>query len=71
MKLTTIDNTVPLDPHTRRVRGELMKLKAAASTTPLQEWLDTALGIIEREKVREGERVKEKMYLAGGDRRRA
>lgn len=46
----------------RRLRNDALRLKALAGTTPMSEWVDKFLGIVEREKVRELEAFKEREY---------
>lgn len=48
-----------------RLRADLLRLKTAARTLPLTEWVDKALGLIEREKMQELERYKLRQHEAG------
>jgi hypothetical protein len=49
----------------RALRTDLLKLKVASRDLSIDDWVNRALGIIEREKVRELERYKERLLVQG------
>lgn len=52
----------PITQHERQLRGDLLRLRSEASTTPLAQWLEKAQGLIERECVKREERLKERYF---------
>lgn len=53
----------------RHLRAEALKLKANARQIPMEEWIQTFLAIVERERALAEEKTKQRCYT-GGDKKR-